>query len=208
MLIDLSLAEFADRAAAREPTPGGGAVAAYLGVLGAALGSMAGRFSEGRKDLREHADSLRQEIGALEGVRATLLDLVEADAVAYGAVSDAYKLPKGTPEEQQLRQSAIQAALRAALDPPVSACRTAVRGLEVLDGMRGHTNRNLISDVAVGAYALGAALRSAWINVLINLGGLDDAGLRQRLLQEGEALGQRGKALEEQIGTAIVDSLS
>ncbi len=208
MLTQLSLAEFADRTAAKEPTPGGGSVAAYVGTVGAALGAMAARFTEGKKGFEEHRSALAREIDALDTLRGRLTELVEADAAAYSTVTGAYKLPKGTPEEKEARKAAIQEALDVALKPPLAICRTAVEGLEVLSGLAPHTNPNLISDVAVAAFALGAACRSAWINVLINLSGLKDAERKGALAAEGAGLLARADALEAEVGGGITKQLS
>ena len=208
MLLDLTLADFAAQTAAKEPTPGGGAVAAYVGTLGAALGTMAARYSQGRKGLEEHEEALAREIDALEGLRGTLTELVDADAKAYKLVTSAYKLPKGTDEEKAARRDAIQDALRKALQPPLETCRAAVAGLEVVASLREHSNPNLISDVAVAAYALGATYRSAWINVLINVGGVKDAPFKAEVMGEGERLEARCRELETATGEAIVASLT
>ncbi len=207
MLIDLTLAQFADQTAARTPTPGGGSVAACLGALGAALGAMAARFTQGRKSFEAHEAELVQEIARLDGLRGQLQRLVDADAASYDRVTAAYALPKGTDGEKAARQGAIARALQDAMATPLGTCRLAVEALGVLDGLRAHVNRNLISDVAVGAYALGAAHRGAWINVLINLGGLKDGALRARVLAEGEELGARAHELEQRIGGSIVKDL-
>lgn len=207
-LTRLSLADFADRTAAKEPTPGGGSVAAYIGTVGAALGVMAARFTEGRKGFEEHSGALAREIDALETLRGRLTELVEADAAAYSTVTGAYKLPKSTPEEKEARKVAIQVGLGAALEPPLQTCRAAVEGLEVLSSLAQHSNPNLISDVAVAAFALGATFRSAWINVLINVSGLKDAEKKAAIVAEGAELEARSRALEVEVGGGITAKLS
>jgi len=207
-LTQLSLADFADRTAAREPTPGGGSVAAYIGVVGAALGIMAARFTEGRKGFEQHEDQLAREIDALETLRGRLTELVEADAQAYATVTGAYKLPKATPQEKLARKQAIQEGLGVALDPPLRTCRAAVEGLELLLELAQHSNPNLISDVAVAAFALGATYRSAWINVLINLSGLKDEERKAAIVAEGTRLEARSRALEAEVGGGITAKLS
>jgi glutamate formiminotransferase/formiminotetrahydrofolate cyclodeaminase len=207
-LTQLSLAEFAERTAAKEPTPGGGSVAAYIGAAGVALGVMAARFTEGRKGFEAHAEALARDIEGLEILRGQLTQLVEADALAYATVTGAYKLPKSTPEEKKARKRAIQEGLDVALDPPFRTCRAAVEGLELLSGLAQRSNPNLISDVAVAAFALGAAYRSAWINVLINLSGLKDEAKKASLLEEGAALESRCRELEDEVGGGITTKLS
>jgi len=208
MRSDMTLVEFCHRTAARMPTPGGGSVAAYVASLGAALGMMTARFTEGRKGFEEHAATLAAEIDRLETTRGRMLELMESDAAAYEAVTAAYRLPKATDAEKATRREAIQSSLRGAMDVPLQACREVVGALEVLDSLRHHANPNLVSDVAVGAYALGAAFRSAWINVLINLGSLPDDDLRARVAAEGAELSARVDALETEVGSAIVESLT
>src|SRR5262245_18284891 len=208
MLTDLTLAQFAEQTASRSPTPGGGSVAAYLGQLGAALGAMAARFTQGRKGFEPHEASLVQEIARLDALRGQLQVLVDADAASYDKVTAAYGLPKGTEAEKAARQTAIARALQDAMATPLGTCRLAVEALAVLDALRQHVNRNLASDVAVGAYALGAGFRGAWINVLINLGGLRDEPLTARVRAEGEELGARAQELERRISAAILKDLS
>lgn len=208
MLIETTLSQFSEQAAAKTPTPGGGSVAAYVGALGAALGAMAARFTEGRKGFEQHAEALTTEIDRLEAVRGRMHELVQADAGAYDAVTAAYRLPKTSDEEAAARAQAIASALRGALDVPLRTCRTALEGLEVLLLLREHANPNLVSDVAVGAYALGAACRSAWVNVLINLAGLKDEELGRSVRAEGETLLARTRELEEAIGTSICRDLA
>ncbi len=208
MLSKLALEEFSQRTAAKEPTPGGGSVAAYMGTVGAALGAMAARFTQGRKGFEPHESLLAQEIHELDSLREELLGLVDADAAAYSTVTGAYKLPKATPEQKQERLAAIQVALDVALQPPLQICRAAVRGLEVLSRLAEHTNPNLISDVAVGAFALAATYRSAWINVLINLSGLRDEARKRELMEEGASLSERCSRLEELVGAGITGNLT
>jgi len=207
MLVDLSLRDLAEQTAARTPTPGGGSISACMAALGTALGAMAARFTQGRKGFEAHEPALAREIGRLDALRAQCLDLVDADAAAYDTVTAAYGLPKADDNQKASRQAAIQAALQGALQTPLAACRLAVDALVVLDDLSAHVNPNLASDVAVGAYALGAGFRGAWVNVLINLGGLKDDALRRRVLSEGDSLGARAHELAERIETRIVAPL-
>ncbi len=82
--------DFLDLLAARVPAPGGGGAAAVTGALAAGLVAMAARFSEAQlpaaADVAQQADRLR----------ARAAGLADQDAAAYGAVLDAYKLPRDT----------------------------------------------------------------------------------------------------------------
>jgi formiminotetrahydrofolate cyclodeaminase len=207
MLTDLTLSQFCEQTAARTPTPGGGSVAAYLGGLGAALGAMAARFTQGRKGFEEHEPALAAEIARLDVLRERLQALVDADAQSYDKVTAAYGLPKATDADKAARKAAIEAALKEAMQTPLGTCRLVVEGLGVLESLSTHVNNNLASDVAVGAYALGAAWRGAWVNVLINLAGLKDEVLRARVMADGEDLGARARDLEERVSNTILQGL-
>ncbi len=207
MLIERTLADFAERAASKEPVPGGGSVSAYIGALGAALGAMAGRFTEGRKGFEDHAPTLAAEVARLDELRQRLEDLVDVDAQAYTGLSAAFKLPRGSEDEKQARREAIQTGLQAAMEPPLEMCRACVGGLELLDTLRQHVNPNLASDVAVGAYALAAAFRGASVNVLVNRAGIKDPAIRERVSKEGAALAEQATALEARIIKDVIASL-
>ncbi|MHC5212317.1 MAG: cyclodeaminase/cyclohydrolase family protein [Planctomycetota bacterium] len=203
----MTLSDFADETAARTPTPGGGAVCAYVAQLGAALGAMAARFTEGRKGFEAHGKALAAEIALLDALRGGFAELVDADARAYGQVTAAYGLPKETDEDKAARRAAIQGALVEAMETPLSACRAAISGLEVLTGLDDHVNQNLASDVAVGAHALACAWRGAWVNVLVNLRGIRDEALREKTLAEGREMAARVEALESEVAGGITASL-
>ncbi len=206
-LLALSLSSFAEQTAARTPTPGGGSVAAYMGTLGASLGAMAARFTSGRKGFEAHESALGTEVARLDELAARLSALVDEDSRSYDTVTNAYALPKESEEQKAARRDAIQAALRVALAAPLATCRTAVAALGELDTLATHVNPNLASDVAVGAYALGAAYRGAWMNVLINLGGLKDEAFRAAILAEGETLSSSAQRLEQRVSAAILSGL-
>jgi len=74
MLQELTIEEFLKKLAARQPTPGGGSVAALSGALAAGLVSMAAEFSR-NEDVSEEARTLMN----------TLTHLIHKDAEAFAA---------------------------------------------------------------------------------------------------------------------------
>ncbi len=208
MLIDQSLAEFAAATSERTSTPGGGAVAAYLATLGAALGAMAARFTSGREEFAEAEPRLAAAIADLDGLRVALLELVDADAEAFGGVTDAYALPHATPDDKAARRAAIQVALGGAMEVPLQTCRTAVGGLDVLATLCNTVHKHLASDVAVGALALAAGYRAAWINVVINLSSMKDAERIAAVRAEGEEMERHVAEREQSILAAVMDVIS
>jgi len=191
MLVDMKLREFVEAVAAKTPTPGGGAVAAAACSMGAALGIMAARYSEGPE--------AQASAGALEDLKVALVPLVDQDAEAYDAVSTAFGLPKGTDEEKKRRKAAVQTALKDAAEVPLQTMMTAVRALEAVASLAPHGNRNLASDLASGAIMLTAGLECASHNVLINAAMIVDKEVAERLTAEDERLRVRAQELRKSV---------
>ncbi|HEY8544452.1 MAG TPA: cyclodeaminase/cyclohydrolase family protein [Acidimicrobiales bacterium] len=180
-----ALGDWLDDLASSAPAPGGGAAAAVNLAIGAALVSMVCNLTIGKPRYADHEATMRSALARAEACRAAALDLAQQDAVAFGAVSDAYRLPKGTDEEKAARRAAIQEALVGAAEVPLLTAERAVEVLDLAAGILEGANVNVVSDVAVAAAAARAALQSARVNVEINLAALDEGdvhrGLAQRL---------------------------
>lgn len=161
----LTFDDLLHQTAARSPTPGGGSVAAAVGALGAALGSMVVAYSRGRKDLADHEPMLARAETTLEAARRDLLDLAERDVIAYTDLNAATRLPKEDPE----REARILATARAATLVPASLAATCEAMLEQMHELVGRSNKYLRSDLAIAAVLAEATAASARWNVLINL---------------------------------------
>ncbi|MBI5431199.1 MAG: cyclodeaminase/cyclohydrolase family protein [Planctomycetes bacterium] len=201
-LIDLSLSAFADELAARKPTPGGGSQAAFLVATGAALVSMAFRFTSGEKFAAVEA-TMAARVAELDVLRPKALELVDGDSRAYDAVTAAFGLPKSTESEKGARTAAIQAALKGALEVPFATMRLALAGLELAAAGAGDINKNLASDCAVGASCLAAALEGAFLNVKINALSMKDAGYVAERLAACERMRARSNELAASVQAAI-----
>ncbi|HUU10070.1 MAG TPA: cyclodeaminase/cyclohydrolase family protein [Phycisphaerae bacterium] len=169
------LTKYLDDAAAAQPTPGGGSVAAVAAALASTMASMAAAFTAGKEKFKDVESEIQEALGRLATLRARLLDLAHADMDAYAAVMAAYRLAKASDEAKADRAAAIAKATRDSLDV-VEAVLVAV-GETIRIGRRlaDVANPNLASDVGVAAeLALGAA-RAAAVNVAVNLVGYQDA---------------------------------
>lgn len=168
------LSIFLNELAGPGATPGGGSAAALLGAMGAALVSMVCNLTLGKKayaDVQDQAAALLKES---ETLRGRLFGTINDDIEAFRAVMAAYRMPAGTEAERTARASALQAALRQAIDVPFECAAAAARVLELAEIAARIGNRNVISDAGVGALSARAALQSAALNVQINLANLED----------------------------------
>jgi formiminotetrahydrofolate cyclodeaminase len=152
---DLSVAEFLQAVAAREPAPGGGAVAAVSVAAAAALAAMAARFSPGMEDLAERADRLCAEV----------LPLADADAAAYGRVLAANRMPRDVP----YRAGQIATALSEAADVPLAVAEIGAEVASIGARVFEAGNANLRGDALAAVRMAGAGVRTAAALARINL---------------------------------------
>jgi formiminotetrahydrofolate cyclodeaminase len=173
------IAEFLSATAAKQPTPGGGSVAALAGALAAAIGEMVVAYSVGKKDLAAHHPQLVSISAALAGRRGSLLALMVDDQNAYAALTTARKLSADDSD----RAGKIRAAVQDCIDCPATIGMRALQVLTDCDHLVPLVNRYLLSDLAVSAELAMATVRSAGYNVRANLPSIESenqrAGLRE-----------------------------
>ncbi|HZH19157.1 MAG TPA: cyclodeaminase/cyclohydrolase family protein, partial [Geodermatophilus sp.] len=164
---------FLAQLAARVPAPGGGATAALHAAQAAALVAMVARYSDSAR-YADHAEEIATVTATADRLRQNALGLADEDAAAFTAVTEAYRLPKGTPDEAAARSEAIATALVAAARVPAVVVAVADQVLGLAEQLLPIGNRNVVSDVAAAAEAARAAATTARVNVEVNLGGIKD----------------------------------
>lgn len=170
---EATVAAFLEELSSGAATPGGGCAAALGGALAAGLVAMVARNTGGLDEIAEDADRLR---GALER-------LVDADAAAFEQVMAAFRLPKESDGQKAERSAAIQAAYKAAVEPPLAVCERACQVLELAAVVAERGNPNAVSDAGVAALLAASALEGAALNVDINLGSIKDEDYRTERAQ-------------------------
>ena len=173
---DDTIADFLDQLAARVPAPGGGATAALHAAQAAALLAMVARYSDGPSYDAELMDRIVTEADAL---REDALALADADADAFGAVAQAYRLPRATEQEKATRSASISTALAGAARPPADVVRTALLLVSLAEDLWPAGNRSMITDVAAAAEAARAAAVTARLVIEVNLKGIRDPVLAE-----------------------------
>jgi formiminotetrahydrofolate cyclodeaminase len=171
---DQTIEAFLSELAARVPAPGGGATAALHAAQAAALLAMVARYSDGP---RYDAELMGRLVTRADQLRDEALVLAEADAAAFGAVAEAYRLPKDTGEEKEARSAAIAAAVTEAAWPPAYVVRLARVLTEMAEELLPTGNRSVITDVAAAAEAARAAAVTARVNIEVNLRSIKDPAL-------------------------------
>lgn len=202
-LIDMTCKDFANETASESPAPGGGSIAAYMGSLGAALGTMVANLSSHKSgwDERWEEFSIWAEKG--QALKDELLFLVDEDTKSFNLIMDAFGLPKKTDEDKAARKQAIQDATKYAIEIPYRTLCRAFDVFELCIAMVKTGNPNSITDAAVGILCARAACYGAFMNMKINASSLDDKEFVNDILSKGEALITKADALEKEY-TAIV----
>ena len=187
-LTDLTVTEFADETARESPAPGGGSVSAYMGAMGAALGTMVANLSAHKPGWDERWAEFGQWAQQGMALQQELLHLVDADTEAFNRIMAAFGMPKGTEEEKQLRSAAIQEATLFAAQVPLQTMKVSMKVFPLCRAMAEQGNSNSLSDAGVGALAARAAVWGAGLNVKINASSLKDKERAAALIQEAEQL--------------------
>jgi len=167
-------AEFIEALAAGQPTPGGGGAAALTGSQAAALVSMVIHFTVGKKKYAEVEEEMCGYLVQSEALRVALLTAVDADAAAFEAVAATYAMPKGTDTEKSVRTAALQVALKHAAVIPFDVAEQCLTIIKLAEPVGAKGNRNVVSDAAAALYLAYAALKSAIVNVNVNLKFIKD----------------------------------
>lgn len=174
MIKDKSLQVFLDELASGAPTPGGGSGAAVMGAMGAALVSMVCNITVGKKGYEEVEGDMKDVLKQAEELRGRLTDMIRADVEVFDRLMASYGLPKETDDEKAVRSEEIQSSLKEATDVPLSCARACAEAIELCRRAAEKGNLNVISDAGVAVVAADAALKSAALNVYINVGSIKD----------------------------------
>jgi methenyltetrahydrofolate cyclohydrolase len=188
MLIKMTVEDFIEQLASASPTPGGGSASALAGAMAAAMVEMACNLTVGREKFREVEVEMRTVLGRAEELRKLMLAAVDEDTESYNAVSEAYKLPRGTDAEKEERTAAIQSALQGASEIPLKVAQAAAETAQLAVIAVEKSNPNVASDARVARLLADAARDGAIANVEINLGSITDGDFADRMREELKGL--------------------
>jgi len=207
MIKDKSVQVFLDELASKASTPGGGSAAAIMGAMGAALISMVGNFTVGKKGYEDVEAEARDILDESEALRDQLTEMIKADVDVFNQVMSAYGMSKETDEEKAARSEAIQSALKEATDVPLACARASAEVIKLSKPIAEKGNKNVISDAGVAVLAGQAALMSAALNVYINIGGIKDEEFRNDRQQQLEEILEGMESLTKEVYELVKSKL-
>lgn len=187
---DLSLNEFSEKLFSKEAVPGGGGASALVGALAVSLGAMAANLTLGKEKYAEYTDELNANLKKAEKLRLRLLELIEEDAAGFGEINKAYKVK---PRDEEL----IEKALVSAATPPLKMMEAIKEVVDILIVFADKTSVLVVSDVGVGAKFAEAALKSAYLNVVVNVKLMKDEKTAAEIGEKAERLLHYAKKADE-----------
>jgi formiminotetrahydrofolate cyclodeaminase len=207
-MLDKSCRNFINELASRMPVPGGGGAAAMGGAMGVALSNMVGNLTVGKKKYADVEHEIMGLIAKGEMLISELEILVEKDAEVFEPLSQAYGLPKTTPEQAKTKEEAIETCSKAACSVPMEIMRKSCEGIKIHHRMGQIGSTLAISDIGCGVVFLKAALVAASLNVQINLRAIRDLAFVKATADEMTDLLTRGSKLADDTLQSVVTRLT
>ena len=190
-LVDMSNSDFTDEVSRESPAPGGGSVSAQTGALAAALIAMVANLSFGKKEYLKNNEVILDIGNQAQLLKKELLILVDEDSNAFDKIMSAIKMPRKTENQKEERDAAITLATKHAIDIPFKTMELSMLVLTLSKKIMKIGNKNSISDAGVASEMSFAAIKGAYMNVLINLKDIYDDSYRDKVLNKANKILKR-----------------
>ncbi len=180
----LSIEEFCIRLGSGEPAPGGGAAAALLAKLAAALVQMVARHTLGRPKYADVEARMQRIVAEAQDMGRRAGQLIDADAAAFESVSWAFKLPKA----DRGRDQAVSQACQQATEAPLEVMRLCARLAELAAELQRDGNQTLANDARAAMLTARTAADISAGNVRANQPFIRDAAWAEQAAAEAGQL--------------------
>lgn len=187
-LVNMTITEFADELSTDSPAPGGGSVAALCSSMSGALSSMVSNLTFGKKGYEIVWEEAKVLAETGQHIKERSIDAINKDTQAFYDMMDASRLPKKTDEDKKTRNAAIQETTKNAIMVPMETLQIALEAVELAQKVAKIGNKNALSDAGVAAITANAAAKSAYLNVKINMGGIEDEKFKFDILTQADEL--------------------
>ena len=203
----MTVAGFIDELASDSPAPGGGSVSALNGAIAAALTSMVGNLTIGKKKYADVEEEMREIVSRVSEIQKELLEAVDKDSDAFNVVFAAFKWPKETEEEKAARSAEIQRGTKIAADVPMRVAEKAAELMPLIEKVIMKGNQNSITDACCAMMACRYAVIGALLNVRINLGSIKDETFVKEHADRAAELEKKVNETEQKILSHVYQNL-
>ncbi len=207
-LVKLTAEGLVNITASESTTPGGGSVSAYIGALGAALGTMVANLSSHKRGWDERWEEFSDWAEKGQRIKSELLYLVDEDTQSYNHIIAAFGLPKKTQEEKELRHKAIEDASKYAMEIPMRIMEKCFETFDLVEAMVTEGNPNSVTDAGVGALCARTAIMGAYMNVQINGASIEDKEFAARMNEKGKKIQEEAVKREQQIVDKVYEIIA
>ena len=202
-LVNMTLTGFCDELSTDSPAPGGGSVAALCSAMSGALSAMVSNLTFSKKGYEKVWEETKElsEIG--QSIKERSLIAIDTDTQAFYDMMDAARLPKKTDEAKKIRANAIQEATKKAILVPLETLEISLQAAELAAKVAKIGNTNALSDAGVAAITANAAAKSAYLNVKINMGSIDDETFKFDILTKSDEILEKTNNIALQVEKEI-----
>ncbi len=169
--------DFLDALSSKEPTPGGGGASALVAAVSCSLCSMVSNLTTGKKKYAQYQDKIDEYLVLLKEKNELLQADIEKDAKAFAPLAKAYSLDKSTEGYEDIMEKALYDAATA----PKEILEDIYSLVPVIEDLAIMGSRLAISDVAVAAACLEAAMKGCVLNVYINTRSMKNKDTAQKM---------------------------
>jgi len=207
-LVEKTLTGFMHDTASESPAPGGGSISAYVGALGAALGTMVANLSAHKRGWDDRWEEFTSWAEKGKEYHDALLKCVDEDTAAFNKIMAAFGMAKSSEKEKAERQKAIQEATKNAIEVPLKVMLLAHDSMEVMQAMAETGNPNSVSDAGVGSLCARTAVEGALLNVKINAAGYEDKNWLTKTMRKAEELLENARKKENEIFQIVDEKIN
>lgn len=208
MVVQMEIGSFVEALSSKAPIPGGGGASALAGALGSALGQMVGNLTIGKKKYAAVEEEIREKMEKLSRLSEEFLRLADRDEEVFKPLSEAYGLPKETPEEREYKDAVMEERLLAATMVPLEIMERSVQTMEILEVLARKGSVMAVSDVGVAVQFARTALLGGVMNVYINTKSMNNRSRAQELNAQADQLVAEGTALADRIYGEVLKGLA
>ena len=183
-MADRTVSGFLEELSSGAPTPGGGGASAVCGAIAAALGSMVGNLTSGKKKYAEYQEEIEVAIAKCGTLVKEFEALGQKDEEVFEPLAKAYSIPK----DQEGRDEILEGVLKDASTAPFEVVEKSYETALVLARLAVIGSRLAISDVGVAAAACSTAAKGAAMNVYINTKSMKDRAYAEDLNKRTDEL--------------------
>jgi methenyltetrahydrofolate cyclohydrolase len=157
--------------------PGGISMAALAGGMSAALVGLVGRLTAGKPGYEPMTEEMERILERAKVLEEQLMGAMDQDVEAFHKLVESAALPRGSGDHDEqtiIRRDMMRIAARGYTQVPLQVGQIGTELLQLAEAVVRYGNREVAADAGTALLMATAAVKSAALQVLINLQGQDD----------------------------------